>query len=296
MGIPYLTLKVIYNRALIFAGAVILLFWTLAPVYWLFISAISPSYELSAYPTHLFPSAPTFERLSAILSSDVVSSSSMQTMASPANFFKKAIYNSFIVSGTTTIICLLLGSLSGYAFSRLRFPGRKGLMLLPIVLQMLPPMALIIPLYTFVQKLGLIDSLAGLIFVYPSFLLVYVVWVMTGYYQNIPIELEDAARVDGCSRLGVFFRIILPLSTPAIFSTGLLTFLLAWDEFLYALILTSVDAKTLPVAIGEFSTQFGVDYGMMMAGGFLACFLPVLIALLFQPLLIRGLMAGSIKG
>lgn len=280
----------------VFLGALLLLLWTLAPIYWLFISAISPSNELSAYPPHWFPDSPSLGRLSAILSSQPVSSSSMQTMASPASFFKKAIYNSLIVSVTTTGLCLFLGSLSAYAFSRLRFRGRKVLMLLPIVLQLLPPMALVIPLYTFIQKLNLYDSLAGLILVYPSFLLVYVIWIMEGYYRNVPVDLEDAARVDGCSRLGAFFRIVIPLSTPSLFSTGLLTFLLAWDEFLYALVFTSVNAKTLPVAIGEFSTQFGIDYGMMMAGGLLACLLPVLIAILFQPLLVRGLISGSIKG
>ena len=284
------------NRFIIYIGVVFLLFWTLAPFYWLFVSAISPSYELSAYPPHWFPENPTFDRLKAILSSETIRSSSMQTMASPSVVFKNAIKNSLIVAIATTFLCLSTGSLSAYAFSRLRFPGRKTLMILPMALQMLPPIALVIPLYTFVNRLGLNDSLIGLILIYPSFLLIYVIWIMTGYYQNIPTELEDAARVDGCTRLGAFFRIILPLSAPAIFSTGLLTFLFAWDEFLYALVLTSVNAKTLPVAIGEFSTQFGIDYGMMMAGGFLACIPPILIAIIFQPLLIRGLTTGSVKG
>jgi multiple sugar transport system permease protein len=284
------------STPLTYLGALLLVLWTVTPAYWLLISAISPSHELAAYPPHWFPNNPTLERLRAITGGGTLRSSSMQTMAAPAAFFRHAVLNSTIVAGTTTLLCLALGSLAGYAFARLRFPGRSFLMVLPLALQMLPPIALVIPLYSLVQALHLIDTLVGLILVYPSFLLVYVVWVMSGFYQNIPGELEDAARVDGCSRLGTFLRIVVPLSTPAFFSTGLLTFLLAWDEFLYALVLTSSQAKTLPVAVGEFSTQFGIDYGMMMAGGLLASIPPVIIALFFQPLLVRGLTAGSIKG
>jgi multiple sugar transport system permease protein len=281
---------------LTYVGILLLLIWTLAPIYWLGVSSISPSHELSAFPPHWFPEKPSLNRLRSILGRETLRSSSMQTMAAPAAFFRKALVNSTIVAVTTTTLCLFLGSLTGYVFARLRFPARKLLMLLPLALQMLPPIALVISLFSIVQTLGLTDTLAGLILIYPSFLLVYVVWVMSGFYQGIPRDLEDAARIDGCSRLGAVFRIVLPLSKPALFSTGLLTFLLSWDEFLYALVLTSSRAKTLPVAVGEFSTQFGIDYGMMMSGGFLASLPPIIIALLFQPLLVRGLTSGSLKG
>lgn len=280
----------------IFVLFVLLMFWTLAPVYWLFISAISPSAELAAYPPHWFPEEQTFERLKAITLGAAVRASSMQTMARPGEFFQRALFNSAVVAVSTTVFCLALGALAGYAFARIRFRGKQFLMLTPLALQMLPPIALVIPLFIVIQHLGLTDTRLGLIIVYPSFLLVYVIWVMTGYYQSLPKDLEDAARVDGCTRMGTFIRIVLPLSKPALFSTGLLTFLLAWDEFLYALVLTTSRAKTLPVAIGEFSTQFGVDFGMMMSGGLLASIPPIIIALLFQPLLIRGITAGSVKG
>jgi multiple sugar transport system permease protein len=286
----------VLRTGLLYILVAVFLFWTLAPVYWLGVSAISPTAELAAYPPNWFPKNPTFERIRAITSGGMLDASIAQTMARPAEFFRKAIVNSLIVAGTTTILCLSLGSLAGYAFARLRFPGKRTLMILPLALQMVPPIALVIPLFMLVQGLGLTDSLAGLILIYPSFLLVYVIWVMTGYYQGLPRELEDAARVDGCSRLGVFTRIVLPLSRPALFSTGLLTFLLAWDEFLFALVLTTNRAKTMPVAIGEFSTQFGIDFGMMMSGGLLASLPPILIAILFQPLLVRGITAGSVKG
>jgi len=286
----------LHRKIGIFLICCILMIWTLAPIYWLLISAISPSAELAAYPPHWFPENPSFERLKSITLGAAVRASSMQTMARPGVFFRRALLNSTIVAVATTLICISLGALSGYAFARIRFPGRKTLMLTPLALQMLPPIALVIPLFILIQHLGLTDSRLALIIIYPSFLLVYVIWIMTGYYQGLPKDLEDAARVDGCSRLGTFFRIVLPLSRPALFSTGLLTFLLAWDEFLYALVLTTSRAKTLPVAIGEFSTQFGVDFGMMMSGGLLASLPPILIALLFQPLLIRGITAGSVKG
>ncbi len=275
--------------------ALMILAWTVAPAYWLLISAISPGSELTADPPHWIPQRPTLQRMRAILTSPVVGYAA-QRIASPAALFKRAMLNSLIVAGTTTLLCLTLGSVAAYAFARLRFPGRGPLLLVPLVLQMLPPIALIIPLYQIVRALGLIDHLVGLILVYPSFLLVYVIWVMSGFFRNLPPEIEDAARVDGCTRLGALWRVVLPLSAPALVATGLLTFLLAWDEFLYALVLTSSPAaKTIPVAVGEFSTQFGLDYGMMTTGGFLASLPPVIIALLFQPLLVRGLTAGAVK-
>ena len=276
--------------------AFLLVIWSLAPIYWLFVSAISPSSELSAYPPHWFPENPTSDRLGAVLSNEQVSSGAAQSMQAPGVFFRSAMLNSIIVALATTVLCVSIGTVTGYAFARIRFPGRGLLMLVPLMFQMVPPIALVIPLFMIVQALGLIDTIWALILVYPSFLLIYVVWVMSGFFASIPRELEEAGIIDGANRWQVFTKIVLPLSKPAIFSTSLLTFLFAWDEFLFALILTTREAKTLPVAVGEFSSQFGIDFGMMMAGGLLASLPPILLAIVLQPLLVQGLAAGAVKG
>lgn len=140
-------------------------------------------------------------------------------------------------------------------------------------------------------------STVGLILLYSTFTLAWVIWIMVGYVESLPTELEDAARVDGCSRLRALVSVILPLSLPGLVATGALAFLNAWNEFLLALIFTnSLNAKTVPVVISEFSTQFGLEYGMMMAGGVLASLPPVILALLFQRYIVSGLASGGVKG
>jgi multiple sugar transport system permease protein len=143
----------------------------------------------------------------------------------------------------------------------------------------------------------LLDNRLSLILVYSSFVTPFVIWLMRGYFENISTELDDAARVDGCSRIGALWRVIIPVSLPGLFSTALLAFLLCWDEFFYALILTQTDAaKTLPVAINDFIGRHSVDFGMLSAGGLIAALPPVLIALVFQRYIVSGLTAGSVKG
>jgi multiple sugar transport system permease protein len=162
---------------------------------------------------------------------------------------------------------------------------------------MLPPIALILPLYQIMGALGLRDTPLALILIYSSFVTPFVIWIMRGYIQTIPAELDDAARVDGCSRLGALIRVIVPVSVPGLLSTALLAFLMAWDEFLYALILTSTNAsKTLPVALNDFIGRYGLDFGLLATGGVIAALPPVVIAFLFQRHIVAGLTAGSVKG
>jgi multiple sugar transport system permease protein len=162
---------------------------------------------------------------------------------------------------------------------------------------MLPPIALLLPLYQIMNTLGLSDTPLALIIIYSSFVTPYVVWLMRGYLDTVPRELDDAARVDGCSRLGALWRVILPVSRPGLLSTALLAFLLAWDEFLYALVITQTNAsKTLPVALNDFIGRYGVDFGRLAAGGVIAAIPPVIIAFVFQRYIVAGLTAGSVKG
>jgi multiple sugar transport system permease protein len=184
-----------------------------------------------------------------------------------------------------------------YSFSRLRFRGRKPLFYSVLAMQMLPPVALIIPIYMIVLQLRLIDKKLSLVIVYLSFILPFVIWILKGYIDSIPVEMEEAARIDGCGRLRSFVYVMLPMASSGLAATTIFAFILSWNEFFYALLLTTTLAsKTLPFVITEFSSKFGVDYIMTSTGGVLASLPPVLLALIFQKYIISGLTAGAVKG
>ncbi len=261
----------------------------LAPFAWLLISSVSLPADLLARPLSFIPHAISLDRFAALTFSANPDSS--------AAGFRAAMWNSLVVATAVTLVGLLVGVPAAYAFARLRFPGRGWLILAFMATYMLPPIALVIPLYQTMSALHLIDTTVALVIIYSSFVTPFVIWIMRGYFEAVSPELDDAARVDGCSRLGALLRVVLPVSTPGIVSTSLLAFLLSWDEFFYALIMTQTPvAKTLPVALNDFIGRHGIDFGMLAAGGVIAAIPPVLIAFAFQRYLIAGLTAGGVKG
>lgn len=269
---------------------IIVALWILAPIYWLIISSLSTQSSLLVKPIDWFPNNLTLKNYINIFSSTGGSSQS-------AEMFTTALYNSVYVSFFVTFISLIIGIPAAYSFSRVDFKGRRTGMLFMIATRMIPVVSLIIPIYIFINKLGMLDKKITLIFVYLSFTLPFVIYIMTGFFKGIPIELEDSARIDGCSRIGALIRIILPLSGPGIASVSIFSFLLAWDQFFYALILTnSYASKTVPVAITEFTGRHAVNYTAMTTGGVLAAIPPMIIVIIFQRLIIKGLTAGSVKG
>jgi multiple sugar transport system permease protein len=180
---------------------------------------------------------------------------------------------------------------------RIPFGFNRGIQLGIIATRMIPEVSLVLPLFIIASSLQLINKPIVLIITYMSFALPYAIWLMAAYFQTVPIELEDAARLDGCSRLGILFRVVMPISIPGLVSTAMFVFLLAWDEFFYALIFTStLAAKTVPVAIAEFIGRYVTNVNGMMAGGILAAVPPVLVALIFQRYIVRGMTAGAVKG
>lgn len=285
-----------FRRPLIYLAVVVLLLETLAPLAWMFISSISEGQELLSSPPHWIPDTPTLYRYDSILLEGRTSFRGLE-VESPAAAFLKGMANSVIVALSTTLACLIIGVPAAYAIARFRIRGKNALLLGLMSLQMLPAIATVIPMFYIIRFLGLEDSKTSLIITYSGFTVIYIVWVMTGYIRSLPVELEEAARLDGCTNLGALLRIVLPIALPGMVAVGILSFLTAWNEFLFALVLThSSAAKTLPVMVSEFSTQFGVDYGMMMTGGFLASLPPVILAVAFQRHLVGGLAAGSVKG
>ncbi len=260
----------------------------LAPFVWLFYSSIVGQTDLLGRPMRWLPEHITLGRYKEIFGG---------VGTSDAAQFRTAMLNSFLVGAGTVVISLSVGVLGGYALARLRFPLRRITMLSFLVTYMLPAITLIIPLYLLMSRFGLLNTKTGLIVVYCSLATPFALWTMSNFFGSLPSELEDAARVDGCSRLGALVRIVLPLSKPGIIATALYAFLLCWDEFLYALIFTSTtQAKTIPVAIAEFTGRNSVDFGLIAAGGILASLPPVVLTIAFQRYLISGLAAGAVKG
>lgn len=276
-------------QVLIYTLVVLIFLFTIVPFCWLIISSISIKTELLSVPPHWIPKNPTLRSYKEILLGGT-----RTTRA--ARYFKQAVGNSIIVAGSATVLCLVIGSIASYSFTRLRFRGRHSLLLMILATQMIPAVAIIIPIYVVMMTLRLLDTHLGLFITYSSFVLPLMIWIMMGYFQTIPIDIEDAARIDGCSRLGTLVRIVLPLAAPGLAATGIFAFIVAWNEFFLALILTEAAAKTLPVLVSEFSTKFGADYVMMSTGGVLASLPPVILALTFQKYIIKGLTGGAIKG
>lgn len=264
--------------------------YILGPIYWLVISSISPQVELLSVPPHWIPQHPTFTYYYRIFFST-------SGLGGAFYQFKVAMLNSFTVAISVTAVCLFVGSLSAYAFARLNFKGKNSLIYIVLFTELLPTIAISVPVFVILRQLGLLDNKLGLILVYTSFSLPFVVWVLQGYFRTIPKDLEESARIDGSSRVGALFKIIMPIATPGLFATGVFAFLGAWNEFLLALVLTSsAAAKTMPVALAEFLGRFTIDYGLLITGGVIAVTPPIILSLIFQKYLVEGLSAGSVKG
>ncbi|MCK4419267.1 carbohydrate ABC transporter permease [Candidatus Aerophobetes bacterium] len=279
-----------FVKVLLYLAMVLVAIAIFAPFYWLIISSVSTMSELLCTPPHWIPKHPTFDNYLNIFFPKT-------GVVKAAKIFMYTVRNSLIVAGGVTVISLILGSLAAYAFVRLVFPMRKQILISILATRMLPAISTMIPLYIIVTKFNLIDTKISLIILYFTFTIPYVIWIMTGFFRTIPSELEDAARIDGCSRLGSFLRVILPLSAPGLVATTVIAFMLAWDEFFFALIFTNTpNAKTVPVAITEFAGRHLIDYGAMCTGGVLASIPPVLLILIFYRFIVRGLTAGAVKG
>ncbi len=260
------------------------------PVLWLFSASLSTQVELFTVPPHWIPEHPTFQNYLDIFFPSQAASSVPRT-------FAVALLNSIKIASAVTLICIVLGSLAAYALVRIPFKFNLPIQLGILGTRMIPEVSLVIPLFIVASRLHLINRPIVLIITYMSFALPYAIWMMAAFFQTVPIELEDAARLDGCTRLGILFRVVMPISLPGLISTTMFVFLVAWDEFFYALIFTStLAAKTAPVAIAEFIGRFAVNINGMMAGGILAAVPPVLLALIFQRYIVSGMTAGAVKG
>jgi multiple sugar transport system permease protein len=264
----------------IFVGLIV--FFALAPIGWTFITSIKREEDILTSQMQYIPQRVTFDNYVAIWN---------------RSGFTKLITNSATVTVITLTVCLGLGSLTAYAFSRYRFRGRNTLMLVYLVIRMFPAVMLIFPLYILLRSLKLLDSSFGLAMAYTTFLLPICVWMMKGFFDAIPVDLEDAARIDGCTRLGALTRVVLPLARAGLVATAVFIGIASWNEYLFALMLTtSQGSRTWPVGLQLMIGEFQLSWGQFSAGGIISIIPVVVFFALVQRSLIRGITAGAMKG
>lgn len=283
----------ILKTVLFYIVILMIVFAITAPFIWMIISSVSPQVELISKPPHWIPENFTFARYKALFGFDTGNG---QSVPAAAGKFLAALKSSLIVSGLTTAICMFAGTLAAYAFSRFSIPGRSKFLIGILSAQMLPVIVIIIPLYLVMQTLNLMDTWRGLVILFSGFMLPTVIWIMDSYFQTVPKDLEEAAMIDGCSRIGALWRIIIPLSGPGLVAVAAFTFLSAWNEFFMSLIFTGAHTKTITVIVTEFTTQFGIDFGLMATGGVIGSIPPLILAFVLQKYIVQGLTAGAVKG
>ena len=262
-------------------GIVLLGLFAILPLVWTFYTSLRTNVDINKFPAKI----------------------SLSNLSLDAYFgvwrdtnFPMLIKNSLIVSTLTVIVSLSLGTLAGYALSRSKFRGRQGVLLVYLAIRLVPGVLLLIPLYLFMNKLGLLDSYIGLVLAYTTFTLPATIWLMKGFFDSLPPDLENAARIDGCSRMGAMWRISIPLVLPGLAATGTLTAITAWNDVLFAMLLTSSDrTRTWPVGLREMIGEFQLPWEALTATSILSL-LPVVIGFaLVGRKMVAGITAGSLK-
>ena len=260
------------------ALAILVLF----PFYWMTVTSFKSEEQMRSLVSMFWPKPLVGENYQQLLSK---------------TDFVKWYGNSATVAIASTLVATAVGTIGAYALARLKFLGRGFMASATLITYLVPPSILFIPLYAQMRNLGLANSLSGLIAAYPSFTVPFVTWLLMGYFESIPEELEEAAMIDGATRFGAFYRVVLPLSAPGVLAAGLYAFTQAWNEFLYALVfITDGKLRTLPVGLASFITGDVYGWGYLMAGAVLTT-LPVIAAYIYlQKYMVEGLTAGSVKG
>ena len=253
------------------------------PLVWMVLTSLKPQNELFRIPPDFLPNTITFEHYRILLTETP---------------FLRYFVNSMMLATTTTVLVVAVGALGAYSLVRFRYRGRETLAGLVLFTYLLPSVVLIIPLYLMMVKIGLSNTLASLVIAYTTFSLPYALWLLRSFMAGIPEDLESAALVDGASRMGAFFDVILPQALPGIISTALFTFILAWNEYLYALVLENSD-QSRPLTTGVMNmliTAFNIDWSLLMAASVMMSIPLIVIFAFLQSYLTRGFGAGGVKG
>jgi len=267
------------------ALVVLIFFYTVFPFYWALISALKPESELIRTPATFFPETISFANFEAVFRNDK---------------FLRGLLNSAIVSVSVVLLALVIGSFAAYSLGRLKFRGKRWMLYLILSMTLFPAISILPGLFTVVNELGLYGNVTSLMLSYLIFTLPFTIWVLTAFFKGLPGELEQAALVDGCTPFQTFYMILLPLVAPALVTTGLLAFIGAWNEYLFALTftLTQPAAQTVTVAITNFTGVIARNepFGEIMAASVIVTVPLIILVLIFQRRIVQGLTAGAVKG
>ena len=255
--------------------------FALAPILWGLSTSLKPARAILAYPPQLLPEHATLEHYALLFRTGI----------------HRFVLNSVLVSAASVVLCLALGSLAAYALARLTFRGRTTVMLAVVAVMSIPLPSVLVPTFVLLASVGLTDTLSGLVLLYTAYQLPIVVWLLYGYFGTLPIELEHAARIDGCSRLTTLRKVVLPLSGPGLVAAGLFVLTFAWNDFVVAVVMLSSDsARTLPVAIYGYLGFYGRDWGPLTASAMLSIVPVIAVFVAFQRYFLSGMTGGGIKG
>lgn len=258
-----------------------ILLFLLFPFYWTFVTSIKPEKELFTPKVTYWPREAEFD--------------SYQRLFRHYNFLAPML-NSLRAALVTTLITLTVSLMAAYAFSRYRFPGRKAMMIMFLSNNMFPTVLLISPLYAIMRQMGLLHTPWALVLSYATFTIPFSVWLLGGYFNDLPLSLEEAAMIDGANRPKAFFKVVLPILAPGLVATGVYIFMTSWNEYTFAVMFTNEASRTVPVVLKSLIGSFGTSWGLLTAGGIITI-IPVCIIFFFaQKRLVEGLTAGAVKG
>jgi multiple sugar transport system permease protein len=262
------------------------------------VSSVSPDRELMARPPHWLPEAPTTRHYRTLLG---LPGSDREVLARTPQVraFPRSLLNSAVIATGTSALCLLFGAVSAYTLSRFVRPGlRRWILLGLLATRMVPVISILIPVYLGLQRLGLLDTLHGLVLVYSGLLLPFVIWILEGFYRRFPGELEEAAAIDGCTRLATFRRVVLPLSTNSLFAAGAFAFIGTWSDFIVGLVLTTTEAAwPISVVLAQSLNPIAdPSWGLLNGAGLVAAAVPAALAFVLRRTVMRGMLAGALKG
>ena len=271
------------------AGRVFLLLmviFTVVPMIWMVITSLKTQFSAFQYPPQWWPKEPTLDNYFRLLS----------PLNPTGREFLTYLWNSIFVSTCSTILGVAVAVPAAYAFSRFRFPGRNFLFFAVLLRNMFPAVIFLMPLFLLMRWVGLINNQGSLILTYLTFGLPLSIWLLKGFYDNIPIQLEQAARIDGATRFKAFFLIVMPLSSPGIIATAIYSFILAWNEYVFALtFLSSKEKFTMPIGLQQFFTEYATDWPGLMAASFIMSVPVVVMFLILQKYFVRALTEGAVK-
>jgi multiple sugar transport system permease protein len=265
-------------------GVLAILVWSLVPVYWAVKTSLQTEGDARAIPAHYFPGNPTLQNYATLLTGE----------GDVPDQIRRSALNIVVECGAATVVTVLLATLAAYAFARMQFRGRNVLFYAVLATMAFPAYTTLIPLYRLMSLLGLVNTYSGIILVYVSGFLPLATWVLHNYFASLPLGIEEAGLVDGARRLQVLWHLLLPLARPGIISTALITFLFAWGQFLFPLVLSSdLSTQPLTIVIAALQGRHVVPSTLLNAAGVLAIIVPALLALAFNRYIVNGLLAGS---